>query len=243
MKTKVSAGLILAAGLCACQTVPVKEGTAARELLSETHSKTMFEAVPSVAKASKWFNPDAFGQTGELGKTPDDLRFELTLQDADGSALHLTSCMDVAVVKDRVVVQTHFSRWQRLQANCEAANRFFRAPQSALDYWPESLSFELLKTFPATLVPGANTDAPITELGQRTDIQPVAGKTHGLKVLLGQLEVIYVVLAKGDFNQDGYQDWFVRLDWKVANSAVEGVDWIVLTRRNTDQLPFVLWRK
>jgi hypothetical protein len=50
-------------------------------------------------------------------------------------------------------------------------------------------------------------------------------------------------MARGDFNRDGYQDLFVRMDWYIEGAFGDGHDWVVLTKISPNAAPMMLWRK
>lgn len=213
--------------LCACQAVPNKNG--------------------SSGEKPRWFNSEIFENIDSMGESPYDLEFDVTFYRSDNTALYLKSCLDVLATGDNVIAEREFARWQLLKADCEAASRFYSAPKTAVSYWENTFNFELLKTFPATAVPyfgGQGLDGRSGKLGnQEPRLTKIESGKNNVKVSIDDMVVNYVVVARADFNRDGYQDVFVRLDWYIESSFGDGFDWLVLTLTSPTATPMMLWRK
>lgn len=214
-------------GLVACDTNTIKPNTEKQK--------------------TSWYNVKNFDGVDSIGDSPYDLEFNIEYSGIDGRNIHVTNCMEVASTGNGKIAEREFSRWNLLKADCEAAQRFYDAPESAISYWPSVFDFSLLKTFPATSIPhlgGQDLDerkANLSEL-KSSLILAESGK-HNVKVFYEEMTVDYVELARGDFNRDGFQDIFVRMDWYVEGAFGDGYDWVVLTKISPDAEPMLLWRK
>lgn len=213
--------------LWACQTGSLQAGLAEQE--------------------SRWFNVTEFGAVDDIGTSPYDLEFNITYSGSDGGEVRVKNCVEVSYVGNDRISEVDFSRWVLLQTNCEAARRFYDAPEEAVSYWPLEFDFSLLKTFPSTSVPnlgGQYLEGRIGSIREHEEtLSLVESGEHSVQVSLDGVVVNYVVLARGDFNRDGYQDLFLRMDWYIGDAFGGGHDWVVLTKRSSSEDPILLWRK
>ncbi len=214
--------------LCTCQTPHTKES-----------SLQKLEA--------RWYNTHGFPGIESIGVTPHDLEFDIAFSKVDGDTVQVKNCLEVAYLGQDKIVESEFARWELLKADCEAANRFYAAPEVAINYWPTTFDFPLVKSFPATAVPylgGQSLDGRTGNLGEHEPkLTLLESNDHSVKISVEDMVVNYVVVAKADFNRDGYQDIFVRLDWYIESSFGDGFDWVVLTKTSSDTTPLMLWRK
>jgi hypothetical protein len=221
---KTSWALCAVFSLMACQSTPDKKD--------------------SIQQEPRWFNPQVFEG---VGTSPYDLEFENEFYAADNGVLTIRNCADIAVVGDGNIAEREYTRWQALKVDCEAADRFYLAPESAVSHWPASFDFTLLKTLPATAMPYLGGQGLDGRNGNLAKIEPALtlqeSSEHSVKVSFDSMVVNYVVVTRGDFNRDGFQDVFVRMDWYVEDAFGEGHDWIVLTKFTPEALPTMLWRK
>ncbi|WP_139309913.1 hypothetical protein [Teredinibacter haidensis] len=56
------------------------------------------------------------------------------------------------------------------------------------------------------------------------------------------MAITYVVLARADFNNDGFEDIFLRLDWNITTAFGKGFDWIIVSKASANQLPTIVSR-
>lgn len=214
-------------GLCACQTVNMKSKTVMQE--------------------ARWYNVNAFEGVDSIGTNPYDLEFDLEYSGIDGSMLNVKNCLEVLSLGDNKILEREFVRWNLLKNDCEVAKRFYDSPERAFSYWPSEFDLSLLKTFPSTSTPylgGQTLDGRIGSLGSyEPTLNLIESGKHNVKVSYNGMVVNYVVMARGDFNRDGYQDLFVRMDWYIEDAFGDGSDWIALTKMSPNTPPMLLWRK
>jgi hypothetical protein len=143
------------------------------------------------------------------------------------------------------ISERDFARWDMLKTVCEVAMRFYNAPETATSYWPSTFDLSLLKTFPSTSIPflgGQGLDGRTGSLAKYQLTLIESGK-HSVKISYDGMIVNYVEVARGDFNRDGYQDLFVRMDWYIEDTFGGGNDWVVITKILPNTEPMILWRK
>ena len=179
--------------------------------------------------------------------TTRDLEFDFQYSSLEGDIFNVKNCLEVSSVGDNKILEREFVRWDLLKNDCEVAMRFYDAPEYAFSYWPSEFNFSLLKTLPSTSIPylgGQALDGRSGSLGAyETNLNFIESAKHNVKVSYDEMVVNYVVMARGDFNRDGYQDLFVRMDWYIEGAFSDGSDWIVLTKISPDEPPMLLWRK
>jgi len=165
----------------------------------------------------------------------------------EGDRVEVNDCLEVASLGDGEISEKEFSRWDLLKTDCEAVMRFYNAPETATSFWPSKLDFSLLKKFPSTSIPylgGQGLDGRTGNLASHeSDLTLIESGDHSIKVSYDEMVVNYIEVARGDFNRDGYQDLFVRMDWHIDGALGSGNDWIVLTKLSPNAEPMMLWRK
>ncbi|PCM45863.1 hypothetical protein [Marinobacter sp. ANT_B65] len=196
---------------------------------------------------SRWFNVSVFEKIDSIGDSYHDLVFDISYSDVDGNRIEVNDCLEVASLGDGKISEREFSRWDLLKTDCEAAMRFYNSPETAISFWPSKLDFSLLKKFPSTSIPymgGQSLDGLTGDLASyESGLTLIESGGHSVKVSYDEMLVNYVEVARGDFNRDGYQDLFVRMDWYIEGALGSGNDWIVLTKLSPNAEPMMLWRK
>lgn len=67
--------------------------------------------------------------------------------------------------------------------------------------------------------------------------------SHNIEVLIdSDLDINYVVIARGDIDRDGYEDLLLRLDWRITSAFGKGFDLVMLSKTHVDQPPDISWR-
>lgn len=198
-------------------------------------------------EVTRWLNPLVFDQNVDIDESLHDTTFEILFAGSDGGEFTVTNCFDVFALGDTAIAQHEFTRWEWLKSSCAAASWYYRSPELAVSYWDNSFNLDLLKRFPATAIPylgGQGLDGRNGNLAeQEPELKLIEFDENSVKVALGDRVINYVVLARGDFNRDGYQDLFIRLEWYIASAFSEGFDWVVLTKLSPSAQPVMLWRK
>jgi hypothetical protein len=213
--------------LCACEALSINPG--------------------DVKQETRWYNVKNFNGVDSIGTNPYDLEFDIMYSGIDDNMVRVINCLEVSSLGDSKIAEREFARWELLKTDCEAAKRFYDAPENAVSYWPSTFDLSLLKTFPSTSTPylgGQGLDDRKGNMGEyESNLTLIESDEYSVKVSYDGMVVNYVVVARGDFNRDGYQDLFVRMDWYIEEAFGDGVDWVVLTKISPDAVPMILWRK
>ena len=197
-----------------------------------------------------WLNPLIFEQKIKIDGYFSDIQFNIEFTGVDEKPFFAKECSFVLQNGDGdgVVVEREYHRWQWLKDNCIAANKYFDAPKTAYSFWDETFDYETIKHFPATAIPdlgGESLEGRIGALSaydESLTFVEASGESR-ISVEVDNLEVHYIQVARADFNRDGFQDVFIRMDWYVKDAFGKGTDWVVLTKLSSNDKPMMLWRK
>ena len=198
------------------------------------------------AIAARWVSPEAFP-----GMVSDDtyisVRFDREFAGKEDQVILVSRCTDLSSVAESDIAYREYARWDWLRVDCQGLQRYDMAPATSVRYWPAAFDLALIESFPATAVPflgGQGLDGRTGQLGSFSPgLELIDSTPLSVKVRTDGMVVNYVILARGDFNRDGVEDLFVRMDWYVEDAFGEGSDWVVVTRTGENQAPMLLWRK
>ena len=207
-------------------------------------SLTMQQHEPPVV--ARWFNPDVFP-----GMSPDDtyisVRFDIEFTGKEGQAIRVARCSDQYSVAEGDFTGREYTRWDLLHTNCQGLERYGMAPATSVSYWPADFDLALIESFPATALPYFGPQGLDGRMGSLGSFPPglelLDAAPLSVKVRTDGMVVNYVSLARGDFNRDGVEDLFVRMDWYIEEAFGRGSDWVVVTRTGENEAPMLLWRK
>lgn len=213
---------------------------------SETH-KTMHKAI------TPYLNQDEFTGLHELSDSVAAVQLDYALDSASGGELPLSSCAEVNATGEDEVDPSQAHLLQLMKVNCTAVGYYFVALKASRttavnSEFPDALNSAFIESLPGLAVPDLGGDSMLNRNGTLAEVEP------GLKVvaitessaeveLAGDLVVNYVVMARGDFNQDGFEDLLLRLDWYISTAFGKGFDLIMLSQTPKDKLPKITWRR
>ncbi|BFM06573.1 hypothetical protein [Halioxenophilus aromaticivorans] len=228
---KVGPWLALTYFLSACSSVRQGEGDGA-------------------VSAQPWFNHSIFGRalTPQVDSL-DTVQIDAKFYGAEEPTLAFNTCSDLANYSETDIAYEQYLFWTTVNINCLAAEAFIDSSPNFVSYWPESLTPELLLTFPSVATPNiggqslsvAGKDG-VTLAGARDGVEITEVGDNFVSATQKTLNTKYLLVAKADFNFDGIEDWFVRLDWNISGASGIGTDWIALTKLSADGPPMILWR-
>ena len=185
--------------------------------------------------AQKWFNQESFVGLYDLSSSYESVTLAYDLDGRDGELVNFSSCNGVEDVEETDVVQSQFSLYRKLYINCLGAKYFHSGSEAERSYLPSDFSQSVINSFPASVVPNRGGNSLQVESGkmllERDDVEVVEPKGKRFTLNVGTTEVDYVLLSEVDANNDGFQDWVLRLDWSQTDSFGEGADLIILTRK------------
>lgn len=184
----------------------------------------------------KWFNQEEFVGLEDLSSSYDAVTLAYGLDGQSGNLVSFKRCKDVEDAKESDIVQSQFPLYRKLQINCMGVKFFHTGSVAEQDYLPDDFSQNLVSQLPAVVVPNQGGSSlkiqNVQVLSEREAVNLVGESDKQFTLTVGTTEVDYVLLAEVDTNNDGFQDWVLRLDWSQIDSFGEGTDLIVLTRKS-----------
>lgn len=195
---------------------------------------------------ARWINPDAFP-----GMSADDtyvsVSFDIEFTDTEGQTIRVERCWDQSSFADGDLTGREYTRWDGLRVDCQGLERYDMAPATSVSYWPADFDLALIESFPATALPYLGPQGLDGRTGQLGSFPPglelLDATPLSVKVRTDGMVVDYVSLARGDFNRDGVEDLFVRMDWYIEDAFGRGSSWVAVTRTGKNEAPMLLWRK
>ncbi len=202
---------------------------------------------PSGTSEERWLNASIFDASLHKNGSLYNFNFDIEFTSPENEIFTVNDCLDVKSIGAAEIAPREYTRWDFLNVDCEVVNRFYLAPEKAITFWPAMFDFSLLKSFPATAIPylgGQGLDNRQEDLHHaEPTLKLIESKEDNIKVSFDGMVVNYVMAARADFNRDGYQDLFVRMDWSIKEAFGDGHDWVVLTKTSSHEAPMILWRK
>ncbi|MBT0964041.1 hypothetical protein [Denitromonas iodatirespirans] len=191
------------------------------------------------------FNGAAFAglveASGERG------RLDYVLDGANGAELRFASCAEVAATEAAAVREDQFTLFRLLRTNCQALARYADSRPARDSHLPDALTPVLVGTLPSEVLPAVGGQPAPPKAGERLKSAPHVADIEALpggrvRVLTRDDEIVYTLMAQGDFDGDGVQDMLLRLDWRARDAFGQGVELLQITRRTPGGPAELTWR-
>ncbi|WP_299592183.1 hypothetical protein [uncultured Microbulbifer sp.] len=175
---------------------------------------------------------DNFPGLIELGSNYGESKFDYKLDAKDGSTIQFRTCSDIENTTENSVKEDQFPLFTMLNINCDALKHYFTADHSQKTFFPQKLASEIIQQLPASATPNLGGNQPpapnkkISEAfpnAEATTISPTVVRTN-----LNGLDIDYTLLARGDLDSDGTEDWIVRLDWSNPSAFGNGYELLLI---------------
>jgi len=216
-------------------------------LLSACSSEPQQTAEASI---KPYLNLDEFTGLESLGDSVDSIQLDYALDSAKGGELPLKSCAIVNTTSETDVDQSQQHLLKLMKINCSAASYYFNAlgARNVRSQFPQAINEDFVKSLPGLAVPDLGGDSMLNRDGTLAEVEPgfkvVAVSENAAEVeLAGDLVVNYVLMARGDFDKDGYEDLLLRLDWYISTVFGKGFDLIMLSQTPDVLRPRITWRR
>lgn len=184
----------------------------------------------------KWFNDEEFIGLEGLGSSYKSVRLAYDLDGTNGERIVFYGCDDVDHTEGSDVVESQFPLYRKIYINCLGAKYYHKGSEAETSFLPDEFGMSLIEQLPASVVPNRGGSSLEPESGSllrsRQSLDVVKTSEKAFTIRLEGTEIDYVLLASADVNNDGLQDWVVRLDWSDTESFGEGTDLVVLTQRS-----------
>jgi hypothetical protein len=196
----------------------------------------------------KTFNSEYFAgldTSKNLYYTRATLDYELDKK--SGRTVQFTSCQQVDDFNAETVVSSQYALFKMLSINCLALKKFNEAKGAKISYLPENLDATTISSFPATAVPKMNEEDLTRRRGKilsgyESKLEFEKNPDGSIIATTSSDEMQYYLLATGDFNNDGIEDYALRVDFRTLNAFGSGSDFFIITRKSNDSPIEIIWR-
>lgn len=184
------------------------------------------------------FYPDYFiGLETQQIESYKDAALDYDLTSSANQNIHFNNCLQVEAVKDSEVLASEYHLLTMLRLNCKALKMYTLSGSSEFSYLDEVLIKKDISNLPATAYPYVNNEDKLSrqnkkliEYQKKVDISVA---TDGVINVTTELDnLVYQVIATGDFNADKIEDALIRIDWHVIDAFGKGSNLVLITKRS-----------
>ena len=194
------------------------------------------------------FNESDFAGLESLGDAYKHIKLDYELEDLNNKSIKFTTCQQVEGYDREKILASQYRLFTLLQINCAAAKYYFSGKLAVNTHFPDKLSLDLIKLFPAVAVPFTSREDMVKRQNKRLDEYEKKLQLKSLDngavtvVATGGEEMTYIVMARADVDNDSTEDIVVRLDWNIPNSFGQGFDLLVFSKTSAVAPIKLLWR-
>ena len=139
-----------------------------------------------------------------------------------------------------------YFRFKLLLVACKAVNKYKNAKNSTKTFFPAELTSNHYKFFPALSAPYLSE----TEYQQRQNKTikqiykslKVTSKNNSATLITKEDEIYITILARGDFNNDKFEDLLVSSEWYAKNAHGKHTELVILSKTDKDKAIKIDWR-
>lgn len=168
-------------------------------------------------------------------------------QTIDSENIKIQTCDQASHFDISKIAEFEYFRFKLLQLSCKAAEVYSTARDAKTSYFPEAFTQHFFETLPASTVPllskadaSQRKDKTLLEYNKHAKFQ--TENSHTVKLLTKDDEIYITILARGDFNNDGFEDLLVKSEWYARNAFGKHTDLLILTKTDKDQPIKIDWR-
>jgi len=184
------------------------------------------------------FFPDYFaGLETRLITDYDSAKLDYDLTSRNNKNLHIKDCLQAGEITDSDVLESEYHLLTMLRLNCKALKLFTQAGKSRVSYLEELLIKKGIGNLPAVAYPYVSDYDKDTRKGKTLkEYQKKLGiKQAGdgvFDVVTETDNLLYQIIATGDFNKDKIEDALIRIDWHVIGAFGKGSKLVLITRKS-----------
>lgn len=161
------------------------------------------------------------------------LNYNLT--QANGSGLHIENCSEVEKLKESDIAEDEYHLLIMLKINCKALQAYFKAKSARTSYLDELLTQQNISQLPADVYPNPEdhiqSDRQHKNLMQdHPELKFTTLEDGAVEASTSTDDLIYQIIATGDFNHDGILDAIIRVDWHTIGAFGQGSMMALVTR-------------
>jgi len=140
-------------------------------------------------------------------------------------------------------MQIHF---KLLNVSCVAINKYKKATSSTQSFFPDKLTINNYKSFPALSTPFLSNDEykqrKNKSIEQSYKTLKITAKKNSATLITKEDEIYITILARGDFNNDKIEDLLVSSEWYAKNAHGKHTDLVILSKTGKDKAIKIDWR-
>lgn len=193
-------------------------------------------SLSSADKIKPQFFPDFFtGLTTKIITKYESANLDYDLTSTAKKNVHFSNCLQVEDVQDKDILMSEYHLLTMLKLNCKAMKKYTQAGNSNKSYLHALLVDKDVSNLPATAYPFVSDYDRKTRLGKnlKNYQKKLVTKTDSDGAIDVETEtdnLLYQVVATGDFNNDKIQDALIRIDWQGINSLGKGSKLVIITK-------------
>lgn len=113
--------------------------------------------------------------------------------------------------------------------------------------WPETMNADFVAQLPGDAIPdlGGSTlegrEGALKEFEPELVVTPIS-QNSAQAILSGDLDITYIIMARGDFTGDGNEEVLLRLDWSITSAFGKGFSLLLLSKGNKQEKAKIIWR-
>lgn len=204
-------------------------------------------SVKSPTALPKEINTDEITGLISINNDNGHASMEYELDGTNGTPIVFKTCDDVKQTLETNVVTHEYHLWRLMQINCKAISEFHHANSSNKTYWPADFNTSFIEQLPASAIPDLGGNSFDGKKGLLKDTKPALKfetiNSHSIKATFDDdLTVVYVLIARGDFNHDHIEDILLRLDWHIENAFGKGFSLMLISKPTASGKPEIVWR-
>lgn len=125
------------------------------------------------------------------------------------------SCREVlAFNQDWIAAGRYFRSFRAMKVRCKAFDEYARSIEAKRSYLPEELSEKVVRKMPALLVPPVSSEDRLRRQNKsleelHSNLRVKRNGARGLTIETQEGKTNFKLLARGDFDHNGSQDWLV----------------------------------
>lgn len=195
-------------------------------------------ASSSEAERPRFFNSAEFpGLVDGAPTSYEGAKLDFELHSRSGGALHIKSCPQVAALDVNRLLPSNYPQYRLLAINCEALKVFTQSRSATRSFLPPALTVSLIESLPATAVPTAGDEDRARRQGKRLaafapDLDITVTEPDAAVVASTEGELFYVVMGRGDVDDDGSEDLLLRVQSRANDALGAGVALFIVSRRS-----------
>lgn len=156
------------------------------------------------------------------------------------------TCNDILVYNDKDIATYERFRFKLVTASCTAIYKYLHAKDFKQSFFPNKFSHNYITSLPAHIAPIINdhifNKQKNKSLSQAYKILKIQERNKSTNILTKTDEFYINILARGDFDEDGFEDLIVSSQWYARNARGKYNDLVILSKTGENKPIEVTWR-